>query len=292
MKTGIVEQPIEDYFAAHGISQSTLKRISKSPAHLKYYVAHPEPSTPAQILGTVLDTAVFEPDALLGRYHVRPSSYDSGKEGMKPWHNGAKFCKDWNAERRDKTIIPQADMTSVLLMRDEIAKHPAAAKILATGQSALSLYCEDADTGLQQKARPDWLSGNVIADLKGCVDASPEGFARAVANFGYAIQAAWYLDISSVLGLNKEHFLFICSESDPPYAVAVYELDEESINIGRSQYRRLLNRYLECVVTDQWPGYSKDVQYLSLPNWSKRNEMNAALLEDSPAQPALEVVTA
>lgn len=290
MKVGVFDMPFPDYKAAHGVNQSSLKKLARSPAHVKYAIEHPEEPTPDQIWGQIFDTAIFDQSAFdtQSTFYVRPSHYESEKEGKKPWHNGATFCKKWNAERTDKPIISQADFSAVLIMREEVLRHPAAALALKSGKGA-SLFCEDADTGLQLKARPDWMSGNAIVDLKTCQDASPDGFARTVAQFGYDIQAAFYLDVANVLGLSKEHFLFVCCEKEPPYCVAVYELDEESIQIGRSKYRRLLNRYLECVVANQWPGYSKDVQFLSLPAWSKKSESYAQQLDDRPALPALEV---
>lgn len=290
MKVGVFDMPFLDYKAAHGVNQSSLKKLARSPAHLKYAIEHPEEPTPDQIWGQIFDTAIFDQAGFdkQSTFHVRPSHYESEKEGEKPWHNGAKFCKEWNATHRDKPPIPQVDYSSILLMRDEVLKHPAAALALKAGKGA-SLFCEDADTGLQLKSRPDWMSGNAIVDLKSCQDASPDGFARTVAQFQYDVQAAYYIDVAATLGLGKEHFLFICCEKEPPYCCAVYELDEESIAIGRSKYRRLLSRYLECVVADKWPGYSRNVERLSLPAWSKKTEFNAQQLDDRPALPALEV---
>lgn len=288
MKTGIFDMPFADYQAARGVSQSRLKLMSRSPAHMKYAIEHPEPSTPDQIIGTVFDTAIFEPENLEDCCHVRPSHYPGEKGAQKPWHGGATWCKEWVSAHKDKPVVPQDDFTAICLMRDQIFKHPAAAEALKKGKGA-SLFCEDAETGLQLKARPDWLSGNSIVDLKSCQDASPDGFARTVAQFGYSLQAALYLDVAATLGLGKEHFLFICCEKERPYAVACYELDEESIGIGRSKYRRLLNRYLECVVEDKWPGYSRHVETISLPKWAKASEWNAILLDDRPVQPALEI---
>lgn len=289
MKTGVFDMPMDEYLSAHGVSQSSLKKLSRSPAHLKWSIEHPEPPTDAQVTGTIFDESIFSRGAKFKTCcYVQPSHYESKGE-KKPWHNGATVCKEWNAARQDgKPIISQEDYSAVLQMREAVLSHPAAALALKTG-AGKTLFCEDADTGLQLKARPDWLSGNVILDLKSCVDASQDGFSRAVAAFGYHIQAAFYLDVCATLGLGKEHFFFIACEKEPPYATAVWELEPEDIAIGRSTYRRLLNRYLECVVADQWPGYSRNVEKLSLPAWSKRQNDMAMLLEDQPIQPALTV---
>ncbi len=151
------------------------------------------------------------------------------------------------------------------------------------------MFVEDPDTGLQLKCRADFLTGNSDVDLKTCQDASPAGFGKAVANFGYDIQAAMTLDICALLGLGIEHVIFVAVEKEPPFAVGVYELDTRALEVGRNKYRRLLNRYLQCVATETWPAYSANVEYLSLPGWAEKADFNAMLLDDSPHVPALEV---
>lgn len=289
MEVGVFDLPMPDYLAAHGVSQSALKKLAQSPAHLRQYVDHPEPSTPDQIVGTITHTAVFEAGLLEKCCHVKPANYQNKKSEWRKWNGNATECKDWIAAHEDKPIVKQDDFTAILAMSAHIFDHPAAALALKTGKAEQSLFCEDPDTGLQLKCRTDWLSGNAIVDLKTCQDASPTGFAKTIANFGYDVQAAFNLDIAAILGLGKEHFIFIAVEKEPPYAVGVYQLDEESIACGRSKYRRLLNRYLECAIANKWPAYSSNVEFLKLPKWALSNEFNALLLEDSPPVPALEV---
>ena len=273
MKTGAVKESFEKYKAANGANQSVLKKLSHSPAHLRYYLDHPEPPSRDLIMGRVFDVAIFEPDKLETCCHVIPTHYD-GKDGRKPWHGGATFCKEWIAAHQDKEQLSSADFTAVLLMRDSVTRHPAACAALTQGGGGYSLYCEDSETGLQLKARPDWMSGEVIIDLKSCQDASEEGFASTIAKFGYDIQAAFYLDLAGKLKLGKERFWFICCEKEPPYAVAVHELGPRSIETGRSKYRRYLQTYMECVSTGVWPGYSPNVNRIEIREWAIRAEEN------------------
>jgi hypothetical protein len=291
MTTGVFTMPMPDYLGAHGVSQSQLKLLAKSPAHLKYSAEHPEPPTPDQKLGTIGHVAVFEPDRFESCCYVRPANYQDAKTGdWKKWNGNANACKDWLAAREDKPIISGDDQTRILGMRDSVFRHPAAALALkSVGKAEQSLFVEDPETGLQIKCRADFLTGNADVDLKTCQDASSAGFAKAVANFGYDIQSAMTLDICALLGLGVEHFVFIAVEKEPPYAVGVYELATRALEVGRNKYRRLLARYLECVVSESWPAYSANIEYLSLPSWAERADFNAMLLEDSPQMPALEV---
>lgn len=290
MKTGVFDLPMPDYVATHGVRQSMLKLLAKSPAHMKHAIEHPEPDTPDQLIGTITHVAVFEPKRLETCCWVKPETYQDPKTiDWKKWNGNANACKDWLAAHQDRPIISQENYTRVLGIRDSVARHPAAALALKTGKAEQSLFCEDPETGLQLKCRADWMSGNAFADLKTCLDASESGFKKTVAQRGYHIQAAMTLHIAEILGLGKEHFIFIAAEKEPPYAVAIWELEPEDLEIGRNQFRRLLSRYLECTVSDSWPAYSKNIERLSLPAWAKKAEFNAMLLEDSPPMPALEV---
>lgn len=261
---------MDTYRAHHGVSQSALKLMAQSPAHCRYHLDYPEPSTPDQIWGTLFDIAVFDITKIDASCHVKPAFYTNKQGGEKKWNGNATECKEWIAEHQDRPIISKSDYDATLEMRQHIFEHPAVREALLTpgGKTGYSMFCEDAETGLQLKSRPDWISGNVILDLKSCQDASADGFAKTVANFGYAVQAAFYLDMAKVLDLWMEHFVFIACEKDPPYAVAVYELDDESIEVGRRKYRKFLNRYMECVARDRWPGYPDEIQPLSLPAWA------------------------
>lgn len=291
MKVGIFPDiPHADYLREHGVSQSQLKHLARSPAHLRQYVDHPEPPTDEQKLGTVAHVALFQPDLLMTCCYVKPTVYEDDKGNEKKWNGNATYCRDWMKNHTDRPILSARHIGEIFAMREAIRKHPGAALCLKEGTAEVSLFCEDADTGLQLKCRSDWLSGNAIVDLKSCTDASRGGFSRLIAKMGYDVQAAFNLDIAKVLGLNKEIFIFIAVEKKPPFAVATWQLTEEGIATGRSKYRRLLTRYMECVSADKWPGYSSNIEFIDLPAWAKKEEFDASEMEENPEAPALEVV--
>jgi len=98
-------------------------------------------------------------------------------------------------------------------------------------------------------------------DLKSAVDASPHGFARAVATYKYHLQAAHYMHM-----FNVSRFVFIAVEKAPPYAHGIYTLDDASIEQGRIERRRALDGIAEHRERKEWPGYG--VQELSIPAWA------------------------
>lgn len=303
MKNEVIENmPIEDYNAAPGVRQSNLKLMAKSALHCHYAEEHPDnESTPDMDMGTVLHCAVFEPNRLNSCCYVKPSTYphtDKGVTTEKPWNGNANFCKDWLKEHKGRIIIPQETYGRVMQMRDAVLSNPDVALAMkGKGRFELSMFAEEAvildafaTIRLQLKCRPDYEVGNAFIDLKKCRDASAEGFAKSVINFGYDVQAHSYLNIADSLGSclprRIEHFLFIAVEDEPPFANALYELNLSSLLDGRSKYTRWLRRYAECVRDNNWPGYPRGVQYLDTPAWAKRFEQNQIQLEDSPRESA------
>ena len=93
-------------------------------------------------------------------------------------------------------------------------------------------------------------------DLKTAHDANYKEFQRAIANLKYYLQGALYLDAArEATKIPYDSFVFVVQEHKAPHEVAVYVLDDESVEIGRAEYQELLARYQACVDNDSWPGY-------------------------------------
>ena len=82
--------------------------------------------------------------------------------------------------------------------------------------------------------------------------------------FGYHIQAEHYLQTT---GLDR--FVFLVVQSEFPFDVALYELDQDAMDEGARARRKALDQISECQIADHWPGHSETgVQSLSLPRWA------------------------
>ncbi len=65
----------------------------------------------------------------------------------------------------------------------------------------------------------------------------------------------------------------IVVESKPPYAVVVYDIPEEVIEIGREEYTRLLELLADCERANDWPGPAMGGEVMfSLPSWAYQQE--------------------
>ena len=269
MKTGIKRNLTGDeYHAGPGISKSGLDLIAHSPLHYwaKYLdpKRQPQESTPALRLGTAIHTAVLEPDRFAIEYRVAPQVDRRTKDGKALWEDFTARCAEDNA-----TPISADDFEICRRIADQVRSHPTAQTLFQTGSAEQSAYWIDEETGVLCKCRPDWLSRQVIVDLKSTRDASPSGFQRSAYGFRYHVQAAWYLDgIAATTGKPRDAFIFAAFEKESPFACAFYYADQSMIEAGRAEYRRLLRTYAECMKSGRWPGYPMELQALTLPPWA------------------------
>ena len=252
-----------EYHASPAISKSGLDLIRKTPALYQWRRSNPTEQTPAMRLGTLTHTVVLEPEVFADSVIVRPEGIDRRTSaGKAAW---AAF--ELEAEGRE--IITNEEGAKLAAIRDAVRSHPAAAKALAGLPVIEQSIFWDVD-GIACRCRPDAVTERgVIVDLKTTRDASPEGFARSVAQYRYHVQAAYYSDgYRAVFGEAPRGFVFIAVETEPPYLVAVYVASETMTSRGRIEYQADLDTFRECLATDTWPGYSSSPLTLDLPKWA------------------------
>lgn len=184
------------------------------------------------------------------------------------------------AEAEGKIVLKSEDFDACEAMAESVLAHPIAAALFEKGWGTpeVSAFWQDAETNVFLRARFDWLpdeqQGRVIVpDLKTTIDANPAHFGKTAANFGYYLQAWWYLEALAAHGIGDESnaFVFVCVEKKPPYPVSVVQLDDEAMSIGRSRMRQAIDIYAACMESGEWPGYSTEVARASLPSWFARD---------------------
>lgn len=182
-------------------------------------------------------------------------------------------------------------------MREAVFAHKAASKLLsASGESELSAYWEepvaDVTAGKPRKVlcrvRPDyWRHDGILVDLKSAHEDGADGdtFARAIDNYRYHVQNAMYVDgAAKALAASKgkdfekfskpRAFVFLAVEKDAcvvdgiAKGVAVYQLGDQSVSLGRELMRQDLWRYATCDLAGQWPGYPETIQAIELPPYA------------------------
>ena len=112
----------------------------------------------------------------------------------------------------------------------------------------------------------------ILLDLKTTQDASPRGFSRSVAEYGYHRQAAWYSNgYEQASGKEVAAFIFAAVTSAYPIIAAPYILDDESLAQGAEECAELLELYAQCRRTNTWPAFGDTPQLIGLPGWARRS---------------------
>lgn len=248
-----------EYHAHPALSHSGARLLLEAPARYAYRRDHPQHSDTFDfgkaahraVLGAGSDIVIVDADS---------------------WRTKAAQEARDAARAENRIPLLAADAERVEAMRAAIADHPVASKLFHNGRPEVSMFWHD-PTGVLLRARPDWLPEStgrraIIPDYKTCQRADPSSFGRSVASYGYHMQAAWYVDGWRTLTGTDAAFVFVTQEKDPPYLVAVHELDDEAVDIGRARNRDAIDIYQRCVEAGEWPGYPTEVQTVRLPRWA------------------------
>lgn len=257
-----------DYHAMPALGSSGLKRLAQSPAH--YYGSALQPGrpvaepTPSMVAGTLAHCLILEPEALGSRYIVKPDGLDGRTKEGKAW--AASVAPGLEVVSAEQMAVAERQAAAVRML-------PQVAELLASGEPEVSAFWIDDGTGTHCKCRPDWVTttsgGVILLDIKTAQDASPAGFSRAAARFGYHLQDAWYsVGFEKASGQRVLGFVFAVVESEWPHAAAAYMLDDDARLRAQSENRRLLTLHAECMTRNEWPAYGNEIQLLSLPAWA------------------------
>lgn len=259
--------PNADYHASWALGSSGLKKLARSPRH--FYASTLDPgrpvidSTPAMKAGTLAHCVLLEPADVATRYIVKPQGHDGRTKEGKAWIESVTLGME---------IVSSDQMLTAQRQAAAIRALPDVAKLLNNGRAEVSVFWNDEATGELCKARPDWVSpagdGVILLDAKTATDAGPAGFAKAVANFSYAMQNVHYAEgFEAATGERVLGFVFAVAESDWPHAAAAYMLPDDWLAAARAQRRRLIDLYASCLASGAWPGYDEAIQLLDMPAW-------------------------
>lgn len=248
------------------ISKSALDKVARSPAHYLAWVnGYAGKYSAALDLGKAFHMALLEPAKFAKLYAIAPDFGDLRFKVNK------ERRAEWQTANDGKLSLDADDAERIAGMVRSVMEHPTGARLIAEGESEVTLRWTDQATGLPCKSRADrWVKGKrLVVDAKSTDDASPEGFARSVAKYRYHVQDALYRDGFAACGEPIDHFALLAVEKEPPYAVAVYTLDADAVSRGYAASRRDIETLQTCLERNEWIAYSSGVTELSLPKWAQ-----------------------
>lgn len=270
--------PNDQYHRGPGLSNSGLKALRKSPWH--YHALHhlPLPEwfvddfdadvSNSLFAGTLCHCALLEPAEFDKRYLVGPQVKT----------RAAKLWKDFVEAHPKHTVITPRQYAVAHGQASALRAVPAVAEILDGGECEVSGYWKDPATGVLCRCRPDCMNRTfgtpsapavMLLDPKTTTDASAAAVKNTIARFGYHHQAEWYCrGIATITGLPIAGFIFAFVESSYPFGCRVVEIEPESYEVARRENREALELYAYCERMQNWPGYSPEIETVSLPRWA------------------------
>ena len=250
-------------------SSSTVRKVLTSPKKYLYDKTAESVPTKAMEEGTAVHTYFLENELFKNRYCFKPKAFNGRtKEG-----------KQWIEEHGHLNILPAEWEENLIHMNHSFLDSPAKIIYDIKGLTELSYFSEDLG-GIKAKCRPDWISsdGHTVVDLKTTHDASPKGFQKSIANFGYHIQSSFYMRVLQNLDVPVEEFIFIAIEKTAPFCVGVYRADTEMLEEGNKKVDEAINQILWCKENDSYPDYTpNEIETISLPPWmTKKSEQQSS----------------
>lgn len=262
---GVYELTDEQYFggelARTSLSSTGARELLQCPAKFRHRQQHGRADTRAFDVGHAAHQLVLGAGPELVRI-------DADK-----WLSNAVKAEVAAVRAAGKVPLRPADWDTVHAMAEALRQHPFAARLFSIGAPERSMVWVDEATGVLCRAKADWLRPDGIVDYKTCDRADPDSLRKAVYNFGYYLQAPWYLrGFRELMPLQLPFFAFVAQEKEPPYLVTVFQLGDEAIRYGDRRCTEALQIYRDCADADVWPGYGTGIEDIDLPAWVRTEE--------------------
>ena len=264
---GLYDVPEAEYHAdpvpETSLSVSGAKKLLDCPARFKWESEHPPVKSAfdfghaahAKILGAGMACEVIPADLLAS--------------------NGAASTKEAKAfieDCRARGVVPlkAEDVAVIDAMADQIAAHPIASRLLASGVAEQSMFWRDESTAVMLRGRADHINSDAfgrpcVVDYKTTTrTANPARFGWEARDYDYHMQDAWYREGLDLITGEEHGFVFIVQEKSAPYLVSVVELDNDSREEAASRNALARQIYLDCMTRDEWPGYAPLIHPVSI----------------------------
>ena len=260
-----------DYYANRALSHSKLSCLAQNPMEFKMRYVDDPPSLPpkesdAFAMGHAVHCLALEPESFSDRFFVLPKIDRRTKEGK------AAYAEIQEASK-SKTLLDGDDYADAIACVQALNNHAEFATIMAQPRRVEVPFEFDL-FGHRFKAKPDCIidSMRLIVDIKTTDDASPHKWQWSAVDYGYHRQAYIYQHALAVETCQDYQFIFAVVEKPKPSTrgipptVALYQLDEAALLMGRWDAISLVDEYRKRLETNDWKQpYSNGLKVLSLP---------------------------
>lgn len=264
---GIYDIPEEEY---HGdltsLSSSGARKIMQEcPSKFWYGVNNPEPASKALDFGKAAHCWLLERDVWRARHYVLPEGHNGTTKAGK--------IETAKAKESGKTDIKFDAFQHIRGMKEALEAHPYASAAFAHGEPEKSHYWRCKETDVMCRMRPDITpahNGQIIADYKTTLSAQPRYLERKTYEYGYHMQAAWYLDGLFAAGYDDPEFYLVFQEKKPPYVITIIRPTDKALAAGEVLNLKAKDEFRVGQETGVWRDYVQRVIYMDLPPWADK----------------------
>ena len=255
----------KEYHETTAISSSMLATMAtKTPA--EYKARH------------ILKTIKFDSKALdIGSaFHLatlEPFEYVKEVIGLpKGMTRAKKDAKEIIANNPEKIVLIDSEYQMIEKMTEAISNNARASELLNNAVTVEeSIFWTDSVTGLECKCRPDCISKKddklILVDLKSTKSAYKSEFSKAIYNYNYFSQMAWYADgVEQHYQRHVSSIVFIVCEKTEPFLAVVYDLESDAVTLGRERNKNALDKIKWCTERGKWAGLENDT--INVPAWA------------------------
>lgn len=268
----------DEYAAIDAVNHSFLVDMyQKSPMHAHYIRAMGGRNDTASLaFGRAIHLAILEPQKWDQEVMEIPKTDGRTTAGKQAWAN-------FQRKAAGRITLEPAEMTKVREIAHAILSHQSARELFKNkGVNEMTMVWIDRATRVKCKGRVDrWTTFErtpCLMDLKTCRDVKERAFQKSMVDYGYGLQAAFYLMGAETLqpipsGAPQRVFMWLTVESDGPFDIGVFQADTKIIEHGFLQMRALLRTYKQCRETKVWPGKNgPGVVTMDNPEWVYKRE--------------------
>lgn len=241
----------------------------------EYFLRHvarrlpPKPPTAGMRFGSLAHLATWEPYRIHEATAMPPAAWNLHK----PADRAARDA--WLASLPPHVIpTTDAELGKAMAIATSLLADPFLASIFDRDRQCESaMHWECSYTGLPRKAMFDMITQDrgpvLIPDLKTISEDYPDGFRSPAIRYGYALQAAWYLEAAAELDMPDARYLPIVVRTEEPFDHLVWEFDADTLAAAHSKNYETMRRLADAVESGLWEHpMAGRVNTLSLPLWS------------------------
>ncbi len=262
----------DDYFALDAVDQTSLKKMLVSPLAYSDYLTGEHGYSSALEFGKAAHSMVLgSGPQVVAKPNLRTKEGKALRD---------RLVEQYGAD--DIVWLSADDVEKVQAMRDMVGDF----FTKLDGQPEVAMIAADPDTGLLIKGKADWLPFTPdpdgvlrIRDYKTTVK-SPDEFERSCWQYGYHIQAAFYMRLYRLTMPEYKGplgFEFVVQEKNPPFDWRVWRFDEHSPIITElaepkickalKQIKSFRDLYPDPLEAMRGYGLSKVPQEIAFPDW-------------------------